>query len=217
MGKQILARFLGICIIALARLVTGVRPDWRGCLPNAKQRLYFANHASHGDFVLIWTALPWHLREITRPVGAQDYWGGHNLMGFIGKSVFNAVLIDRQHIPGHPAPLEVMNDALRNRTSLIFFPEGTRNTSDEPLLPFKSGLYHLAKTNPDLELVPVWIENIGRVMPKGEFLPVPLLCSVIFGVPMTVAADEERDAFLARARNALLALKPRIQADESTP
>ncbi|RFB81209.1 lysophospholipid acyltransferase family protein [Methylovirgula sp. 4M-Z18] len=208
MGKQILARVLGFGIIALARLVTGVRPDWRGCLPSEKQRLYFANHASHGDFLLIWTALPWSLRGSTRPVAAQDYWGGNDLMGFIGRSVFNAVLIDRQHQPGQPAPLDVMMAAVNERVSLIFFPEGTRNTSDEPLLPFKSGLYHLSKANPELELVPVWIENIGRVMPKGEFLPVPLLCSVIFGAPIAVAPDEERDDFIARARNALLALKP---------
>jgi 1-acyl-sn-glycerol-3-phosphate acyltransferase len=176
--------------------------------PVPKQRLYFANHASHGDFVLIWTALPRSLRTITRPVAAEDYWGGDGLKGFVGKSVFNAVLIDRHHRPDRQPPLDVILEALKGRESLIFFPEGTRNTSDESLLPFKNGLYHIAKANPDLELVPVWIENIGRVMPKGEFLPVPLLCSVIFGTPIAAAPDEAREDFLSRARNTLLALRP---------
>jgi hypothetical protein len=45
-------------------------------------------------------------------------------------------------------------------------------------------------------------------MPKGEFLPIPLLCSVTFGAPIALEADEGRHAFLARVREALLTLKP---------
>ena len=100
-----------------------------------------------------------------------------------------------------------MGAALQAGDSLIMFPEGTRNLEDD-LLPFKSGIYHLAKAHPDIELIPVWIENLGRVMPKGSLIPVPLLCSLTFGAAMSVAHDEPKDDFLARARDALLSLAP---------
>lgn len=205
---DIAARLFAMGAVALARFVTGVRPNWRGCRPEAKQRVYFANHASHGDFVLIWTVLPNVLRAATRPVAAQDYWGGEGLRGFIGRSVFNAVLIERVPAQDKPHPLEILKDALAKGDSLILFPEGTRNMTDAPLLPFKSGLYHLASARPGAEFVPVWIDNLARVMPKGHFLPIPLLCSVTFGAPLRLDAGEGKDAFLSRARAALLSLKP---------
>lgn len=205
--RDIMARIVAMGAVGLARFVTGVRPDWKGCKPDAKQRVYFANHSSHGDFVLIWTVLPNALRAVTRPVAAQDYWGGPGLRGFIVRAVFNAVLIARIPAQDKPHPLEVLKEALGGGASLILFPEGTRNMSDEALLPFKSGLYHLAVARREAEFVPVWIDNLSRVMPKGHFLPIPLLCSVSFGAPMTLADGEARDAFLARARAALLALK----------
>lgn len=205
---DIAARLMAMGAVGAARFITGVRPDWRGCRPEAKQRIYFANHASHGDFVLIWTVLPKALLAQTRPVAALDYWGGRGLRGFIARAVFNAVLIVRVPVQDKPHPLEVLKAALAEGSSLIFFPEGTRNATDETLLPFKSGLYHLATARPDAELTPVWIDNLARVMPKGQFLPIPLLCSVAFGAPLTLAESESKDAFLARARAALLALKP---------
>ena len=206
--KRLIARLFGMSVAGFARALTGVLPDWRGCLPEARQRVYVANHTSHGDFVLIWTVLPHAIRAATRPVAALDYWGGRGLRGFIGREVFNAVLVDRQAGASGQDPVAIVLAAVTAGYSLIFFPEGTRNTTDEVLLPFKSGLYRLAQARPDVEFVPVWIDNVARVMPKGEFFPVPLLCSVTFGAPMTLRGDESKTDFLERARNALLALKP---------
>ena len=104
-----------------------------------------------------------------------------------------------------------MVTALDQGGSLIIFPEGQRNSSDDPLLPFKSGLFHLAKTRPEVDLVPVWIANLNKVMPKGEVIPLPLICTVTFGTPLHLAADEPKDAFLARAAQSLLALQPHLQ------
>jgi len=194
-------------VTGLARLVTGVRGNWLGCAPDPRVRIYFANHNSHGDFVLIWTVLPPALRRTTRPVAGADYWLANGLRRFFGESVFRAVLIDRIAEKRQEDPIAVMAAALDSGSSLILFPEGTRNTGQEPLLPFKTGLYHLAKARSSVELVPVWIENLNRVMPKGEVVPIPLLCTVTFGAPLCISDNEDKSAFLDRAREALLALR----------
>jgi 1-acyl-sn-glycerol-3-phosphate acyltransferase len=201
-----LVSFVQFLIAGFARVLTGAQARWLGCAPAATQRIYFANHSSHGDFVLIWAALPPVLRANTRPVAGADYWDRGGLRGFLIHDVFNGVLIDRVRGASAAAvdPIEIMAGALDNGFSLIIFPEGTRNTTEDMLLPFKSGIYHLAKRCPNVELVPVWIENLRRVMPKGQVLPVPLLCSVNFGAPMPLAAGQDKDTFVERARNALL-------------
>lgn len=207
--RRTAAWLAGRAIGLFARLVTAVHPVWQGVDPtDRRQRVYFANHASHGDFILIWSVLPSRLRDDTRPVAGADYWGGGGLRGFIGNDVFNALLIDRRRSDPGSDPVALMAGALDRGASLILFPEGTRNLTEEVLLPFKSGLYHLASARPDIDLVPVWIENLNRVLPKGSFIPVPLMCRTIFGAPLRLAASEGKDAFLTRARAALLALRP---------
>lgn len=202
------ARIVAWLIVGFAQLLTGLRALWHHGAPAAEQTLYFANHTSHGDFVLLWAALPPDLRALTRPVAAADYWLGSRLRRFIGDEVFHAVLIDRERREGTPDPVQQMAAALAAGDSLIMFPEGTRNTTDAVLLPLKSGLFHLARACPDARLVPVWIENLKRVLPKGSVVPVPLACTVHFGAPIALAADESKEAFLARARAAMLALRP---------
>jgi 1-acyl-sn-glycerol-3-phosphate acyltransferase len=194
-------------LTGFARLFTGVRARWLGCAPELVPRIYFANHSSHLDFVLIWTVLPPALRRVIRPVAGSDYWLANGVRRFIGERVLCAVLIDRNPETRQQDPIVLMAAALDAGSSLIVFPEGTRNPGPERLLPFKSGLYHLARSRPHVELVPVWIENLNRVMPKGEFVPVPLLCSVTFGSPQRLSDGEDKTTFLDRARNALLELR----------
>ncbi|WP_416052836.1 lysophospholipid acyltransferase family protein [Cupriavidus basilensis] len=205
-----ISRLVARAIILFARLLTGMQARWNGCMPAAAQRIYFANHSSHGDFVLIWGCLPPELRSLTRPVAGADYWNKSALRRFIGKDVFNALLIDRTRSEPGSDPVALMQQAVRKGDSLILFPEGTRNTTDERLLPFKSGIYHLAKVCTEIEFVPVWIDNLNRVMPKGEIVPVPLLCTVTFGKPLTLGAEEAKDDFLARCRDGLLTLAPAL-------
>ncbi len=204
---QILANIAAMVIVLFARLVTAVRAVWDGVEPIRSKRVYFANHTSNGDFILIWTVLPSNMRHETRPVAAADYWLASKLRIFIGREVFNAVLIDRNPETREKDPVGQMASALDEGSSLILFPEGTRNTGDQALLPFKSGMYHLATQRPDVDIVPVWIENLNRVMPKGEFFPIPLICTVRFGEPMRLKDGEGKDDFLSRSRTALLALK----------
>ena len=193
-------------VVGIARILAGGNVRRVGFTPDERQRIYFANHASHLDFVLIWAALPPRLRAMTRPVAAKDYWDRAGLRRYLGVKVFNAVLIERSPTEVSANPIDILLNGLGDRHSLIIFPEGTRGDGST-IAPFKSGLYRLGKARPDVELVPAYINNVNRILPKGEFVPVPMLASVSFGEPMHVGEDEDKSAFLDRARNAILELR----------
>lgn len=202
--RRLLPELLCWLLTRLTRLVTGAQARWAGCAPVPVQRIYFGNHNSHADFALIWSSLPDALRRVTRPVAGADYWESNRLRRYIIHRLLRGVVIERNRDGRTGDPVAQMATALRAGDSLILFPEGTRNTTDDILLPIKTGIYHLATACPDVELVPVWMENLGRLLPKGEIIPVPLLCSITFGAPLRIAQEEPRDAFLARIREALL-------------
>jgi 1-acyl-sn-glycerol-3-phosphate acyltransferase len=194
----------GLLLAFLARLITGAQGHWYGSPPKAEQRIYFANHQSHFDWVLIWAALPRDLRAQTRPIAARDYWTASPFKHWITREVFNAVYVSRVRTEDED-PLEPLAEALRNGDSLVIFPEGTRGNKGDPQA-FKAGLYHLAEQFPEVQLIPTWIDNVHRVMPKGEVVPVPILCSVTFGAPMQLQPGEDKREFLARARDEVIAL-----------
>ena len=202
---------MGLLLAGIARLITGAQGHWKGCPPKAEQRIYFANHQSHLDWVLIWAALPRELRASTRPIAARDYWTSSPFKHWITREVFNAVYVARTRSDDQD-PLEPLMDALRNGDSLVIFPEGTRSNKGLPQ-PFKSGLFHLAEQFRQVQLIPAWIDNVQRVMPKGEVVPVPILCTVTFGAPLQLQAGEDKRAFLDRARQAVVALQPAGSGD----
>jgi len=239
-----LAKLMGFFLLGLVRVLTGSQARWYGCPPKAEQRIYYANHQSHADLVMIWAALPEELRSITRPIAARDYWTKSPFRQWITTAVFNAIYVERQAAtpptapaaavvadsaqPGGPDPaneappppspealraalpegdpLAPLVRALESGDSIIIFPEGTRGHGDDPQ-PFKSGLFRLAQMFPQVVLVPAWINNVQRVIPKGEVVPVPILCSVTFGAPIQLEPGEERRPFLDRARRAVMALR----------
>jgi len=237
-------------IAAFARGLTGVTVQWMNCQPSARQRVYFANHTSHLDFVVLWSVLPRELRALVRPVAAQDYWNS-GLRKYLAVNVFHAVLIERrarpstskpagkpdsvQHQSVEQAPLQQsasieqsaieptrierapgehslieqaldnLLEALGEKNSLIIFPEGTRGTG-EVIAPFKSGIYHLWRHRPDVEFVPVYLANLNRVLPKGEFLPVPIISRVILGPPLQLEPHETKESFINKAHQAVCTL-----------
>jgi len=207
------ARFLAGMLAAAARLISGVQVQWVDSVPDPRQAVYFANHSSHLDFVVLWASLPAEIRSVTRPVAAQDYWST-GLRHVLAVNLFRAVLVARhagktdtpQESADPRLAIEHMLAAMGNRESLILFPEGTRGTGDQVAV-FKSGLYYLCQRKPGLRLVPAYLNNLNRILPKGEFLPVPFISRLTFGPPMTLEAGEDKADFLARARDAVCRLR----------
>ncbi len=196
--------FLSRAITFGAGAFTGIQARWVGCGPSRTQRIYFANHTSHCDFLLLLASLPFSLRAGTRPVAAADYWNRCALRRYLVCEVFHAVLIDRSGRRGIN-PLAPVMAALDCGDSILFFPEGTRG-SGEGLTPFKPGIFHIAAARPEIDLVPVWMDNAYRVMPKGSLLPIPLLCSITFGEPLRLGPHEGKQEFLERLHGCLTRL-----------
>lgn len=198
----------------LAKLISGARPVWTKELGTDRQRIFFANHTSHLDFIVVWSALPPGLRKKTRPVAGRDYWSRGPLRRYLSARVFNGILIERSPASASSEAkrkaagdgIERVAEEMGTEYSVIVFPEGTRGTGDE-ISPFKSGLYHLTRLKEDVELVPVYLSNMNRILPKGEALPVPMLSRVVFGEPMELRRDETKEAFLERARSSLEQLR----------
>ena len=202
-------------IAGLARFVAGASVFWVDRPPDDRQCVYFANHTSHLDFVVLWSALPPAVRRRTRPVAARDYWEKGTVRRFLASRVFRAVLVDRLGASGPSDPgrvaaarrtIETLVTEMGDGESLIVFPEGTRGTGEE-VGPFKSGLYHLCRARPGLEAMPVYLDNMNRILPKGESLPVPMLSRVLFGRPLRLLEAEPKERFLERARAAVCELK----------
>ena len=200
-----LAKLMSLFLLGLIRVLTGAQARWVGCPPKAEQRIYFANHQSHADLVMIWAALPRELRHSTRAIAARDYWTKTPFKQWLTTQVFNVIYVSRDRTADED-PLEPLLDALGQGDSIILFPEGTRGHTGEPQA-FKAGLYNLAQKFPQAVLVPAWINNVQHVLPKGEVVPVPVLCSVTFGAPLQVQPNEACKPFLERARAAVIALR----------
>ncbi len=211
--RRFAADIVGNIIRLFVRFLTAVRADWKGIEPVPKQRIFFANHTSNGDMPMIWSVLPPAIRRQTRPVAAADYWLKNKLRAFAGGEVFRAVLIDRRR-EVNDDPMAKILAAMESGDSLIIFPEGNRNMGPDPLLPFKAGLYNMGKAFPEVDLVPTWVANLNSIMPKGEVIPLPLICTVTFGTPLHIGEYESKDDFLARASAALADLRP-IEPEEA--
>lgn len=149
---------------------------------------------------------------MTRPVAAKDYWSS-GLRNRIAVNAFHALLVERggKSVEGDRATaarntLGQLFQALEAGSSLIIFPEGTRGNGQE-VGPFKSGIYHLWTRRPDVQFVPVYLSNLNRILPKGEFLPVPVISRVVFGPGLKPEKNETKESFLLKAREAVCALR----------
>lgn len=194
-------------LAGLVRLVTGVKVS-RLDVNGGEPCIFFANHGSHLDSLVIWAALPAEVRYKVSPVAARDYWTKTRLRRWLATRVFNAVLLDREGRPKDRShPMSPVLEQLEAGYSVILFPEGTRSL-DGRMKRFKAGLHYLHEMHPDRALVPVSLTNLSRILPKGEWLPVPLIGRITVHERMKVLEGEGRKEFLERAFEAVAKALP---------
>jgi len=191
-------------VAQFTRFLTGIGKLPSDAIPQSTT-IFYSNHSSHLDFLSIWAALPKEVRLKTRPVAGKDYWEKDRIRRYLANKVFNALLIERKNVSRKSNPLEPMLNALDNNYSLIVFPEGTRSL-DGQVCEFKSGIFHIARGRPNIPLVPIYLQNMCRILPKGGFLPLPIIGGIKIGLPLFLQEGEKREAFLIRAKEELIKL-----------
>ncbi len=184
------------------RVLCGCPARWTDTPVPAGPRIYYANHTSHLDALVVWAALTPVQRRACRIVAAADYWEAGPWRRWLARDVFRAVLIDRTVVTRTSNPLTAMLTVLDAGAALIIFPEGGRS-ADQTLQEFRPGLWHLVRKRPELPLTPVWLENLSRILPKGETLPVPLIGAVTFGGGFRWNGTDDKATFLTQARERL--------------
>jgi 1-acyl-sn-glycerol-3-phosphate acyltransferase len=180
-------------------LFLGLRVRGREFLPAGDPFILVANHTSHLDTVSLLGLFPLRRLRAIQPVGAADYFGRGPWTSVFARTLFNVLLIERKHITADNDPVRAMETALRAGKSLIVFPEGTRGTGQE-LQAFHTGVARVLLRLPEVPVVPAFLLNTGRSLPKGEWIPVPFFCEVRLGrARLLSGAKEEIVEALRRA------------------
>lgn len=205
-SRHVAARFVPGIFQAFVRLYVRPRVEGIENIPTEGSFIIAANHNSHADTAVIFTALPRHARKRFVAAAAQDYFFQGGPWQFASRILFNAIPISRDRRGGQD-PLRHLSRALREGYALLLFPEGTRSKNGT-VGPFYSGIGRLIADFPGTPVVPTYLEGTSRVMPKGKVVPRPFKVTVRFGAPMLIkahpkfratwksAAEEVRDAVL---------------------
>jgi 1-acyl-sn-glycerol-3-phosphate acyltransferase len=211
MRRLLRSLFFLLLVKPLLAVMVGVNVFGRANLPKKGPFILIANHNSHMDTLTLMNLFPLQQLHHIHPAAAEDYFCAHRFLSWFSGTFFNVIPIPRTHITKANNPLKRMCQVLDAGESLIVFPEGSRG-QPEHMAPFQSGIVHLIQKYPDVSVVPVFLKGMGRVLPKGEFVPVPFFCDVVIGEPLQFAQNstENRDVILARLERAVRDLEQKI-------
>jgi 1-acyl-sn-glycerol-3-phosphate acyltransferase len=198
------AAFFAVVVRPFLAIFIGLRTRGREHLPANDPFILIANHSSHLDTVAVLSLFPLSRLRRIRPCAAADYFERTRLISFLSRTFFNVLPIERTNVHREDHPVQRMREALERGESLLLFPEGTRGAS-KAIAPFKSGVARLVEQAEHVPVVPVYLANLGRALPKGEFVPVPFFCEVRIGAPLALAGS--REEILAALRHAIEALR----------
>lgn len=195
MMKSLLLWLTRICCGIIVRREIPRLPEKEGCV-------FFANHTTHFDLLVILSALPKPVRKNLRPVAAKEYWLKTALRRWLALRVLNIIPIDRQNPSRTRSCFQEIHDTLEQGNPVLIFPEGGRQ-SPESGGNLKGGIFLIAEQRPETRFYPVRLSGFHRVLPKGEWLPAPNMGIVSFREPIVRQPEEPRAAFMERCRRAL--------------
>jgi len=165
-------------------------------LKNKKQFILIANHNSHMDTMAIMSAIPSRYIHKVHPIAARDFFGGSLFKKILMRYLVNATLIQRDRDDPNNDPIDSMDKMLKKTRSLILFPEGSRGVPGV-MAKFKKGLGYLIQRNPEINVIPVYLDNVYKTLPRGKNLILPYNCSIKFGDPIKFKSMEMDDILLS--------------------
>ena len=189
--------FFGIIVRPILSFLIGLRVIGLENFPQRHPFIIIANHASHLDAMVVLNLFPLKDLKLIRPVAAADYFNRNKMISFLSKLFFNILPIERKHITRDRNPLDHLREALTRGESLIVFPEGTRTTCGE-IGPFHTGIAHIIKEFPKIPVIPVYMSNMGRALPKGELILVPFIGEAKVGAPLYPSGSKEEIMLILR-------------------
>jgi 1-acyl-sn-glycerol-3-phosphate acyltransferase len=165
-------------------------------LKNKKQFILIANHNSHMDTMAIMSAIPSRYIHKVHPIAARDFFGGSLFKKILMRYLVNATLIQRDRDDPNNDPIDSMDKMLKKSRSLILFPEGSRGIPGV-MAKFKKGLGYLIQRNPEINVIPVYLDNVYKTLPRGKNLILPYNCSIKFGDPIKFKSMEMDEILLS--------------------
>ncbi|MEN9742392.1 MAG: hypothetical protein RLZZ65_197 [Bacteroidota bacterium] len=193
--------------------ILGIKIYGRKHLSTQKQFILVANHNSHLDTMSLLSSIPLDLLAKTHPVATSQYFGRKKFLVLLSNFLVNTVLIQRKE-DEQPTPegqteksnaLELLEKKLAQGHSLILFPEGTRG-QPEQMQDFRKGIGVLLQKFPNIPYIPVYIQGMGKILPKDSLLPVPFDASVSIGTAK-FAQNENIVEIVEEVRREILNLK----------
>lgn len=167
----------------LVWIILGLTIQHRSRLPVKGPAIIIANHNSHMDTILLMSLYPLRSLFQVRPVAAADYFLKNRYIAWFCKRILQIIPIQRIVPKKKINPLQTAEEALQQGSILIFYPEGTRGVP-ERMEVFKKGIVRLAARYPDVPIIPVYLQGLGKVLPKGRSLLVPFNVQAVIGNPV---------------------------------
>jgi 1-acyl-sn-glycerol-3-phosphate acyltransferase len=191
-------RFLWFtCIVRpVVLFAMGVTIRNREGLVKASPAIIVANHNSHLDALMLASLFPLSMLHKIRPVAAADYFLRNRFLAWFSLNIIGIVPIRRRRADNGQDPLAGCARAIESGHILLLFPEGSRGEPETPK-PFKTGVARLAERFPTVPVVPVFMQGLGKALPRGEWLLVPVICDVVVGDPLYGAESASRPEFMA--------------------
>jgi 1-acyl-sn-glycerol-3-phosphate acyltransferase len=174
-----------------------------------------ANHSSHFDSPVVYTALPGRIRNKLAMAAAADKFFGSRKKRVWWQSLFqNAFPV---HRGGGTKQLDYPMSLLRSGWSILIYPEGGRSKTGQ-IARFKAGPAIMAM-QAKVPVIPIYMDGLRAIMPKGQREPRPGPVFARIGKPISlegVASVGEATALLENAMRELAGLPAHRAAPAAT-